>query len=316
MTDRRAVVTGAAGFIGSRLVGQLVDLGWRVWGLDDLSVGRREDVSAAVATARFDLVEADVADGDAAAALIASARPQVVFHLAARHFIPECERDPAGALRANVLGTQAVIAAASRGEPPCRVVFASSGAVYAPSLEPHDEQAPVAPDTIYAISKATGEQLLAHAGRAGLEYRIARLFNVFGPGDRTRHVVPDIVDGVISGTLALGALDPVRDYIYVDDVVRALLLLGEHDGPERVFNVGTGLGRSVQSLVDAVLAAHKGRVLVRADSAKARRVERQSLISDSRRAASVLGWTPRVGCNEGLQQTLAARRASMQVRTW
>jgi UDP-glucose 4-epimerase len=314
MTDRRALVTGAAGFIGSRLVGELLTREWEVWGIDDFSAGRHENLSDAVATGRCHIVEADVADVQVVAALMAAARPHLVFHLAARHFIPDCERDPVSALHTNVLGTQSVISAALRVLP-CRVVFASSAAVYAPSLQPHDEQAPVAPDTVYAVSKMAGEQLLAHAGRAGLNYRIARLFNVFGPGDHTRHVVPDIVDGVIAGALALGPLDPVRDYVYVDDVVRALLLLGDHQGTERVFNVGTGAGRSVQSLVDAVLPAHAIPVAVGGDPAKTRRVERQSLVSDPRLAATVLGWTPQVACDEGLRRVLAAKKI-VEPRTW
>ena len=310
MSAARALVTGGAGFIGRRLVQDLLVRGWEVWVVDDFSAGRREDLAAIAGGAACHVVSADVANAAAVSAAVAAARPAVVFHLAAIHFIPQCERDPIKALETNVIGTQAVLNAVE-AQPGCRMVFASTGDVYAPSTEPHHERSAVAPVSLYGLSKWTGEHLVQRAGARGVDYRIARLFNVFGPGDRVAHVLPDIVNNVSrAGVLALGRLDAVRDYVYVDDVVQALIALAGHDGPDRTFNIGTGEGRSVRDLVEGVEAACGFPLSVRTDPAKVRPIERPVLLSDPRLARTVLGWAPRTPFQDGIRRVLAAALAN------
>jgi len=159
MSAPRALVTGGAGFVGRRLVHDLVARGWQVWVLDDFSAGRREDLAAIDDGTACHIVEADVVSPAAVAAAVAAARPSVVFHLAAIHFIPQCERDPIKTLQTNVIGTQAVLNAVE-GQPGCRLVFASTGDVYAPSSAPHHERSEVAPVSLYGFSKWTGERLV------------------------------------------------------------------------------------------------------------------------------------------------------------
>ena len=132
MSAARALVTGGAGFIGSHLVEALVVQGWQVWVVDDFSAGRREDLAAIAEGTACHVVPADVAAAPAVASVVAAARPSVVFHLAAIHFIPQCERDPIKTLETNVIGTQAVLNAVE-AQPGGRMVFASTGDVYAPS---------------------------------------------------------------------------------------------------------------------------------------------------------------------------------------
>jgi UDP-glucose 4-epimerase len=301
---RRALVTGGAGFIGSRLVRELLAAGWQACVLDDFSVGREEDLASAGQA--VPCLAADISVAGAVERAIAAWQPAVVFHLAALHFIPHCERDPARAIEINVLGTQRVLDAMA-GRPGCRLVFASTGDVYASAAHPHTETAPLAPGSLYGITKLTGEYLVGHAAARGAACRIARLFNVFGPGDRTPHVLPDIVHGLAQrGAIDIGRRDPVRDYVYVDDVAAALLRLAEYDGEERVFNIGSGEGRSVQQLVDAVLDAHGATAAVRTDPAKVRPVERPVLVADIGRASRVLGWQPQTAFRDGIGRTLAA----------
>jgi UDP-glucose 4-epimerase len=301
---RRALVTGGAGFIGSRLVRALLAADWQVCVLDDFSVGREADL--AFAGDAVPRVAADVSVAGAVEQALAAWQPSVVFHLAALHFIPHCERDPARALEINVLGTQRVLDAMA-GRPGCRLIFASTGDVYASAPEPHHETSPLAPGSLYGITKLTGEHLIRHAAARGTACRIARLFNVFGPGDRTPHVLPDIVRGLVQrGAIDIGRLDPVRDYVYVDDVAAALLRLADYDGEERLFNIGSGEGRSVQQLIDAVLDAHGATAAVRTDPAKVRPVERPVLVADIERARRVLGWSPQTSFRDGIARTLAA----------
>ena len=310
--SRRALVTGGAGFIGSRLVRALLADRWQVCVVDDLSVGRAEDLPPA--SDEFRLVIADVSIAGAIERAIADWQPAVVFHLAALHFIPHCEQHPSRAIAINVLGTQRVIdAVALRRD--CRLVFASTGDVYASAAEPHHEASALRPGSLYGITKLTGEQLVGHAAAKGASCRIARLFNVFGPGDRTPHVLPDIVNGLVQqDEIQIGRLDPVRDYVYVDDVAAALMRLAEYQGEERVFNIGGGQGRSVQQLIDAVLAAHDGSVKVMTDPAKVRPVERPSLVADIGLARRVLDWSPSTTFGDGIASTLAAARRLPQPR--
>jgi UDP-glucose 4-epimerase len=301
---RRALVTGGAGFIGSRLVRTLLAAEWQVCVVDDFSVGREEDL--AFAGDAVHRVAADVSVEGAVERAITAWQPEAVFHLAALHFIPHCERDPARAIAINILGTQRVIDAVA-ARPGCRLVFASTGDVYASAAQPHHEASPLGPGSLYGITKLTGEQLVAHAAARGTACRIARLFNVYGPGDRTPHVLPDIISSMVrDGAIDIGRLDPVRDYIYVDDVAAALARLAEYDGDERIFNIGSGEGRSVQQLVDAVLEAHGAPAAVRINPAKVRPVERMVLIADAARARRVLGWSPQTTFNDGIARTLTA----------
>jgi UDP-glucose 4-epimerase len=301
---RRALVTGGAGFIGSRLVRTLLAADWQVCVVDDFSVGREADLAFAGET--VPRVAADISVTGAVDRAITAWQPDVVFHLAALHFIPHCERDPARAIEINVLGTQRVIDAVA-GRTGCRLIFASTGDVYASAAQPHNETSPLAPGSLYGITKLTGEHLVRHAAARGAACRIARLFNVFGPGDRTPHVLPDIVRGLAErGAIDIGRLEPVRDYVYVDDVAAALLRLAEYDGEERLFNIGSGEGRSVQQLVDAVLAAHGATAAVRTDPAKVRPIERPVLVADIGRATRVLGWSPQTAFADGIANTLTA----------
>ena len=301
---RRALITGGAGFIGSRLVRTLLAADWQVCVVDDFSVGREADL--ALAGEAVHRVAADISVAGAVERAIAAWQPGAVFHLAALHFIPHCERDPARAIEINVLGTQRVIDAVA-GRPGCRLIFASTGDVYASAAQPHNETSPLAPGSVYGITKLTGEQLVAHAAARGAACRIARLFNVYGPGDRNPHVLPDIVHSLVQqGAIDIGRLDPVRDYVYVDDVAAALVRLAEYDGDERVFNIGSGEGRSVQQLVEAVLAAHGSPAGVRTNPAKVRPVERPILIADAALARRVLGWSPQTAFTDGIARTLTA----------
>ena len=252
MTATRAVVTGGAGFVGRRLVEALVVRGWQVWAVDDFSAGRREDLAAITGGTACHVIEADVAAAPSVAAAVAAARPSVVFHLAAIHFIPQCERDPLRTLQTNIIGTQAVVDAV-QSQPGCRLVFASTGDVYAPSLDPHHERSPLGPPSLYGLSKATGERLVQRAGDQGVDYRIARLFNIFGPGDRVAHVLPDIVNTLSrGGVLALGRLDAVRDYVYVADVVKANVWAIEGRLNQSPVNVCTGEATTTLELARAI----------------------------------------------------------------
>jgi UDP-glucose 4-epimerase len=298
----KVLLTGAAGLIGrasTRLLHErehevlATDLRQLPPGLEDLSWQRL-----------------DVRRGEQVRAALAAFRPDAVVHLAARHFIPWCERHPAATLQTNVLGTQNVIAGV-QGAGAAKLVFASSAAVYAPSPQPLGEAHGLGPDDIYGTSKAMGEQLvgLAAQGQAQFDAIVLRLFNTIGPGDANAHLVPRLVSELRGGgeRVRLGNLQSVRDYVHVDDVSRAVVsaVEGELPGCTSV-NVGSGTGRSVADVVEA-LGELLGRVLeVVSVPARRRAVDRPFLVADIERAGRLLGWEPAVSFEDGLAAVLRA----------
>jgi UDP-glucose 4-epimerase len=305
----RVLLTGAAGLIG-RASARLLSEGGHEVLATDLRPPRAAGAPPATATAsgavRWERL--DVRHGEKVLATLAEHRPDAVVHLAARHFIPWCERFPAATLQTNVVGTQNVIEGALRAGVP-RLLFASSAAVYAPSAAPLREDSPLGPDDVYGASKAAGEQLVALACARGLDGAVLRLFNTIGPGDPNPHLIPRLVGELRrpGGRVRLGNLGSVRDYVFVEDVARAVLAALRASPPGlATVNVAAGAGRSVGEVL-AVVEALLGRELEVVSSAALRRsVDRPVLVADVERARALLGWEPRVPFAEGLARTLRA----------
>ncbi len=300
----RALVTGGAGFIGHHLCAALLERGAEVTVVDDLSTGRRELLEEL--GGRVELVELDVRRQRELAELFRELRPELVFHLAGLHFIPACNADPVATLAINTLGTESVLAAIKAAGGARRLVFSSTAAVYRPDSALCRESDPPGPDDIYGQSKLFAEELIRRASReTGLSAVSARLFNVYGPGETNPHVIPEILEQARAGDdIRLGNLVPRRDYVYVDDVVSALVRLAEIDvEPPATVNVGTGCDHSVAELV-AALGSVVGRPLrAVVDPARVRKTDRPILRGDVAVARRALGWEPRFDLDRGLRAT-------------
>ncbi len=310
---RPMLVVGGAGFVGHHLVPRLLDNDHDVVVIDNLSRGSLERFGPHLGDARLAVVRGDITDAVLVRQIVAEVRPAVVFHLAALHFIPYCVAHPSETLLVNVVGTQLVLDALA-AVPDARLVFASTADVYAASADPHREDDAIETSNVYGASKRTCEELFAVARRQGAGRCIvsARLFNVFGPGETNPHVLPDILAQVREGgVLRLGRLEPRRDYVHARDVAEALVRLAAYDGPETVFNVGTGVGTSVRELVDTLGDVLGRRLRIEQDSDRVRPVERMHLVADVGRARRELGWTPRLGLREGLCDVVSRELAAV-----
>lgn len=303
----RTLVTGGAGFVGAHLVRALLDAGHTVAVLDDLSAGRAERVPAGVP-----LYQIPLEDRTAVDRVVAEARPQAVFHLAAQVDVQTALRDPLQDLAVNVTGTVNLLEAC-RKHGVERVIYASSAAVYgAPAALPLAEEAPCRPLSPYGASKLAAEGYLwAYGQSLGLTTTILRYANVYGPGQEARAeggVVASFAARIVQGQppRIFGSGHQTRDFIYVTDVARANLAALE--GPGGLFNVGTGQEAGIRELARLFLEeaglAHLEPVF---EAARPGEIERSAL--DPRRAQAQLGWTPQVDLREGVARTLAWARA-------
>lgn len=305
--QRTVLVTGAAGLIGTPVVRRLLDHRYRVVAVDDGSAGTLRRLNEFSRNADVVVRVLDIRRRTELRRLIAAEQPWAVVHLAARHFIPDCERSPDMTLDVNVLGTQHLLDACAV-YPPQRLVFASSADVYATSATPHTEDDPVAPQGVYGCSKLLGEWLLhdQEPRLSGCAFVIARLFNVYGPGDPHAHLLPEVLRQAQRGAvLHLGDVGAARDFVYVDDVAEALvaLLLTARPG---VFNVGTGLPVLGRELVNLVAELTDRRLEIHLDPRRLRRQSRPVSCAVPYRLRALLPSWPRTPLREGIQRTIAA----------
>lgn len=313
--NRSVLVTGAAGLIGLPVIRSLRRNGLRVIAVDDGSAGTLGRLEEFTSCPDVAIRVADIRHAKELARLIAATRPWGVIHLAARHFIPDCERHPGPTLDINVLGTQHLIDACN-AHPPARLVFASTADVYAAALHPHGEDDPVGPVGVYGCSKLLGERLLRDQAHRLPEcaITIARLFNVYGPGDMTPHLLPEMIRQLQHGPdLQLGDLESVRDFVYVDDVADALVALLDA-GHSGVFNVGTGHAASGRELAGLLADALGEKITMGLDPNRLRPWTRPSLCAAPDRLRQILPWWPRTTLRDGVALTIADGAARNEAR--
>jgi nucleoside-diphosphate-sugar epimerase len=310
MKDRAALITGGAGFIGSALVDRLLEDGFQVRVLDDLSTGRLENLSDT--RHRIELVEGSVTDPSTCAA--ACAGVDLVFHEAAIPSVHRSVVDPGRTHDVGATGTLRMLVAA-KDAGVRRFVYAGSSSAYGdtPTLPKHEEMAerPLSP---YAVAKLTGEHYVRVFARVyGLETVVLRYFNVFGPRQDPASTYSAAIARFITAAhegrppTINGDGEQTRDFTYIDNVVEANLLAARAPA-ERVsglvFNVGAGertsvneLWRTIQSVVGSKVAAEYG---------PARQGDVRDSLADLTRIRAAMGYEVKVGLRAGLERTAKA----------
>jgi UDP-glucose 4-epimerase len=305
----RVVVTGGAGFIGSHLSDRLLQAGHQVAVVDDLSTGRRDQVSDGASFYQVSLA------GEWLDRVISRERPEVIYHLAAQIDVRRSVSDPIEDADTNVIGTVRLLQAAVRSKVR-RVIFVSSGgAIYGDTDQvPTPESHPMRPASPYGAAKAAGEAYLAaFTSSYGLETAALRPGNVYGPR-QDPHGEAGVI-AIFAGQLLAGRQPVIngdglqtRDYVFVGDLVEAALLL--LTGPLGQYNIGTGRETSVVEVAEELGRAVAelsggGQPAAAPIHGPARGGEQRRSCLDCSLARSQLGWTAKVALPEGLRSTVA-----------
>lgn len=297
-TAPRALVTGGAGFIGSHLVRWLVERGTETLVVDDLSRGQADRLPDSARLEVGDLVTSDLQR------IFRVWQPGVVFHLAGQTSVPRSMADPERDLTVNVVGTRRTLDAARSAGASSFVFVSSGGAIYGETTSAASELSAPRPTSYYGMHKLLAEHYVRNSG---LPAMIARPSNVYGPYQSPGAdgaVVPSFVaDAIHRRPLSIhGSGTQVRDFVYVTDMVEALLLIARA-GQGGVWNVASGHGTTILDLADAVVAA------VGTDHGRVYQPSRTGDIHRSvlaRARLTRLGWEPRVALSEGLRRTVRA----------
>jgi nucleoside-diphosphate-sugar epimerase len=308
MTWNRFLVDGAGGFIGASLVRGLLAQGGEVtvFVRENTDPWRLHDVLP-----KLRVVCGDVADPRAAARALAEARPDVVYHLAA-HGGTETQKDGETILRTNVLGTWTMLSACLSS--PCRLfVHAGSSSEYGYSREPMRETDRLEPNSLYAVGKAAGTHLCSLLAKdAPFSIVSCRLFSVYGPWEAATRLVPTILLRCRENMpLEMVSRTTARDFVFVDDVVRAFLRWDELDGLSgEVLNLGSGRQTTMEDFVTAALEVTGSRSEVRWGAMKARVWDARTWEADCGKARRLLGWQASSSLRQGLGRTWEWMRSS------
>ena len=287
------LVTGAGGFAGSHLIEQLAGstdlVGW----------SRSEPPSAVARLARWQRV--DILDRNQVDSAIRDLRPDRIFHCAGLPNVAASWSDTAAPLAVNVLGTHRVIDAAARLGRPCRILVTGSAQVYASSVDPIDEDHPLAPASPYALSKLAQEQLALRATGGGVAVFVTRSFNHTGPRQRPDFLAPSVARqiarierGEQEPAIKVGNLEPQRDILDVRDAVRAYVAILEKGHPGTVYNVASGVGRPVQAIVDALISRARVPIRIEQDPSLFRPTDVPVLVGSPARLQATTGWRPQI----------------------
>ena len=317
--SRSVLVVGGLGFIGGRLSSALATAGARVTVVTP-SRQKHHDAALDLEAHGVHVSEGDVRDR---ATMDAGVRGQdVVFNLAGQSGAVRSMEEPLDDLDVNGRGMLTLVEAVRRENPDARVVFAGSRLEYGRTgSDPVAETHAVDPLCVHAIHKLLAEQYLQlYKHLYNISYAVARITNPYGPGQPRSRTAYGVVNRMIHLALSNDRL-PIygdglqrRDYIYIDDVVEALLAIGDPDrraaAKHDVYNVGTGVGTSMIGMANAIAAAAGGGRVERIEWVRvAEQIETGDFVADISRIKDDFGWSPAVKIDEGLRRTVAFYRA-------
>jgi GDP-4-dehydro-6-deoxy-D-mannose reductase len=300
----RVLVTGASGFAGSHLVERLADQDVYAW---------TRSTAPPILTAGVQWRRVDLLDAVGVCQAVDEARPTIVYHCAGSPHVAASWHDTAEPLAQNVLGTHHLLDALRRARRACRVLITGSATVYASSAAAITEDDRVAPISPYALSKYAQERLgLRAVVEDGLDVVVTRSFNHTGPRQSPAFVAPSMAQqvaliecGVHEAVLRVGSLEAKRDFTDVRDVVAAYVSLARSGATGQVYNVASGIARSMHEILDALLARASVPIRVEPDPSRMRPHDMPVLLGDASKLHATTGWSPTTSFEQMIDDLLA-----------
>lgn len=310
--DKRVLVTGANGFVGSWLCETLLNLGAHVYGLvRRKSVRNLDNIESLVDNPNFKIVQGDLLDMYSLISALRRGDIEAVFHLAAQAFIPESFANPIDTYITNVQGTVNLLEAMRIVDGDLRMHFAGSSEEYGivkPEETPVNEANPLRPQSPYAVSKVAADYACeVHAMAYGLHIVRTRAFNHEGPRRGYPYVTTEIATQIAlilrgkTDKITLGNLDAMRDWMDVRDAIQGYMLALEKGRTAEVYNLGSGQAISVNDLVQICLKMYDLKdIAIESDHTRYRPLDANLLECDFSKARKELGWEPKIP----LEQTM------------
>ena len=307
----KALITGSRGFVGAYLRRELEEHGYTVTGLDIAA----DDQTLAV----------DICSPEQVRDALRLTQPDVVFHLAGQANVALSWQIPQKTFELNVLGMINLLEAVRLEQPSAKIVGIGSSDQYGNLGEAGKnvtEETPMRPQTPYAVSKKTQEEIAAVYCRAyGLQVCMTRSFNHAGAGQKPGFLIPDFAGGIArveSGKaefLSVGNLTAKRDFTHVKDVVRAYRLIAEAGKSGEVYNIGSQIVYSAQEILDQLLALATREIPVRQDPAKMRPSDTPVICCDHSKLTRDTGWMPKIPMGEIFSEVLCEWREKTAAET-
>ncbi|HEX2948208.1 MAG TPA: NAD-dependent epimerase/dehydratase family protein [Armatimonadota bacterium] len=299
----RILVSGGAGFIGSNIVDAYIRYGHTVAVVDNLSTGLSENLNP---DAQF--YQADIRNSQEMAKVFDDFQPQIVNHHAAQIDVRKSTSDPLFDADVNIIGSLNIMKASAEHHVKKLIYPSSGGAVYGdPEYLPADERHPIRPIAEYGVSKHIVEHYLyVYGSNYDLNYSVLRYANVYGPRQNVHGeagVIAIFIGKLLSGEqpTIFGDGNATRDYVYVEDVVRANVLALDH-GDRTIINIGTGIETSVNAIFSLISNTVRSSIPPAFESARVGEISRTFL--SNHLAEKLLGWKPLTTIEDGIQKTV------------
>lgn len=306
LRNKRVLVTGGAGFIGSHLVDRLLEMGNRVIvydNFDDFYFGKEKNIEGNLKNENFRLVHGDILDYQLLTSALRGV--DIIFHEAAQCGVRYSIENPEKTNRVNVDGTLNVLMAAKQQKIP-KIVFASSSSIFGkPLYIPMDEEHPTNPDSPYGVSKLAAEKYCRSFNEVfGMNIVCLRYFSVYGPRGRPDQVVYAFASAIFNGKspIIYGDGSQTRDFTFVSDVVDATILAAEQEniGGE-VFNIGYGKEISINEVFSRMAAELGKKGEASPKYLESYKGEFPRTLADNRKAEKLLGWKPKIDFKHGIR---------------